>query len=145
VGERHDDQVALLYLRDLRSDVLDDAYGLVAHRLAGLAWLHLMVRMEIAAADAGAGDADQRVGRLDDRGVGDVLDADVSGLVHNGCAHGSLPPVCGGPQFISSAGHAFLIYGRAPGALFLLNESPNRSERRGRFPLLGVHCRGAGA
>src|SRR5918992_922448 len=58
VGERHDNQVALLDLRDLRSDVLDDAYGLVAHRLAGLARLHRVVRPEVAAADAGAGDAD---------------------------------------------------------------------------------------
>lgn len=52
VRERHDDEVALLDLRDLRSDVLDHADGLMAHASAGLAARHLVVRMEVAAADA---------------------------------------------------------------------------------------------
>ena len=37
---------------------------------------------------AGAYDADDRVGRFPDGGVGNVLDPDVVYLVHDGCAHG---------------------------------------------------------
>src|SRR5207249_4963692 len=36
---------------------------------------------------AGPGDADDRVCRLDDLGIGDVLDPDVAGCVHDGGAH----------------------------------------------------------
>jgi hypothetical protein len=89
VGERHDDRVALLYLCDPRPYVLDDAYGLVAHAGSGLAALHLVVRVEVAAADAGTGDPDDGVGRIYYRGVWHVLDADVSGAEHNGCLHGT--------------------------------------------------------
>ena len=78
-----------LTVRDLGADVLDDADELVAHPLAGLARLHRLVRPEVAAADAGAGDADERVGGLDQARVGDVLDPDVAGAVHDSCAHDS--------------------------------------------------------
>src|SRR5215216_1648116 len=89
VRERHDDEVAGFHGADVGADGLDDADGLVAHADAGLAVFQLVVRPEVAAADAGAGDADQRVGRLDEAGVGDVLDADVAGLEHYSCAHGA--------------------------------------------------------
>src|SRR5215208_5033956 len=89
VRERHDDEVAGFHGADVGADGLDDANGLVAHADAGLAVFQLVVRPEVAAADAGAGDADQRVGRLDEAGVGDVLDADVPGLEHYSCAHGA--------------------------------------------------------
>src|SRR2546422_533390 len=69
----------------------DDADRLVAHAAGGLARLHQLVRPEIAAADAGAADGDERVGRLDQAGVGDVLDADVAGAVQDGCSHRDLP------------------------------------------------------
>src|SRR2546430_185268 len=61
------------------------------HAPGGLARLHQFVRPEIAAADAGAADGDQRVGRLDQAGVGDILDANVPGAVHDSCAHRDLP------------------------------------------------------
>ena len=57
----------------------------LAGRRSAPCWL---VRPQVAAADAGAGDADQRVGGLDEPGVGDVLDPDVAGAEHDGCAHG---------------------------------------------------------
>src|SRR5206468_2567583 len=62
----------------------------------GLARVHRVVRPEVAAADAGADDADDRVGGLDDRRVGDVLDPDVAGAVHDGCAHQLSPSVIDG-------------------------------------------------
>jgi hypothetical protein len=76
--ERHHDEVAP-DRADLRADVLDDADGFVAHAVSGLRALHRGVGPEVAAADAGAGDADDRVGRFDDLRVGDVLGADVAG------------------------------------------------------------------
>jgi hypothetical protein len=45
--------------------------------LGSIDLLHRLVRPQIAAADAGVLDDDEGVGRLDQAGVGDVLDADV--------------------------------------------------------------------
>ena len=73
------------------ADGFDDADELVPDPLAAPARLHRPVRPEIAAADAGAGDADEGIGRLDEAGVGNVLDPDVAGAVDDGCAHGGLP------------------------------------------------------
>ncbi len=89
--ERHHDDVALLDLGDLRSDVLDDADGLVAHRLPGFRVLHRRVRPQVAAADTGARNAHDRIGRFDDGRVRDVLDADIAGGVHDGCSHALQP------------------------------------------------------
>jgi hypothetical protein len=85
--ERHHDEVTWLDVADLGADVLDDADRLVAHRPPGLLPLEGCVRPEIAAADAGADDADDRVGRLLDPRVGDVLDPDVPSRVHDSCSH----------------------------------------------------------
>ena len=68
------------------SNVLDHADRLMAHALAfdiGAA----VVGPQVAAADAGAGDADDRIGGLLDGGVGHVLDPDLVRLGHDGCAH----------------------------------------------------------
>jgi hypothetical protein len=62
----------------------------VAHPAAGLGGLKLIVRPQIAAADAGAGDADDRVGRIHNRGIGNVLDPNIAGTVHDSCAHRSI-------------------------------------------------------
>ncbi|MBS1883399.1 MAG: iron-containing alcohol dehydrogenase [Actinobacteria bacterium] len=48
---------------------------------------HRPVASEVAAADAGAPDPEDRVGRLDEGGVRNVLDPDVSGSVHDSCSH----------------------------------------------------------
>src|SRR4051812_35048622 len=85
--ERHHHQVTALDRADLRSDVLDDANRLVAHRLPRLARLHGGVRPQIAPADAGSGDAEDRVARIDDGWIGDILDADVAGGVHQSRSH----------------------------------------------------------
>ena len=89
--ERRDHDVAGLDRADAVADGLDDADDLMAHPLAALAGLHRPVRPEIAAADAGAGDPEEGIGRLDQTGVGDVLDPDVAGAVHDSCAHVASP------------------------------------------------------
>ena len=85
--ERRDDEVALLHAADVVADGLDGADELVSHPAAGLARLHRPVRPEVAAADRGMGDDDERVGRLDEARVRDGLDTDVAGAVHDSCAH----------------------------------------------------------
>ena len=90
--ERGDDEIAGLDRAHVGAHVLDDTDELVAHPLPGLARLQLVVRPEIAAADAGARDADERIGGLDQARVGDVLDPDIAGAVHDSCAHVSRLP-----------------------------------------------------
>jgi hypothetical protein len=85
--ERHHHKVPRFDRTDVCADVLDDADRLVAHRAPGLGALQVSVRPQIAAADAGAGDAHDRVGRIDDRRIGHVLDANVAGGVHEGGSH----------------------------------------------------------
>ena len=51
---------------------------------------------EIAAADAGAADGDECIGRLDQAGVGQVLDANVLGAVLDARAHLELLRASGG-------------------------------------------------
>src|SRR5947209_18525256 len=70
----------------------------MAHRLTGLARLHRRVRPQVAAADAPASDAHDRVAGLNDRGIRDVLDTDIAGAIHHSCSHGvSFPVVVSGP------------------------------------------------
>ncbi len=85
--ERRQHQIAGLDRAHLGADGLDDADELVSHAAAGVARRHRLVRPQVAAADAGARHPHQRVGRLDQMGVGNVLDADVAGAVHQRCAH----------------------------------------------------------
>ena len=87
VGERHYDELTNLDAANVGADVLDDADRLVAHVAPRVAGLHCLVRPEVAAADRGARDADQRVGRFDQSRVGDVLDPNVAGAVHDSCTH----------------------------------------------------------
>ena len=85
--ERRDDQVAGSEAGHLRADLLDDADELVAHAAALLAGGHRPVGPQVAAADAGGGDADDGVGGLAQHWVGHVLDTHVAGLIHDGCSH----------------------------------------------------------
>ncbi len=85
--ERHHHQIARLQRAHLGSDGVDDADRLVAHHPAGVVFCHLGVRPEVAAADAGAGHPHKRVGRFDQLRVGEVLDPDVAGAVHDRCFH----------------------------------------------------------
>src|SRR5205823_14992080 len=75
---------------DVSADGLNDADELVAHPAAGIARLHRLVRPKVAAANGGAGDGDECVVRFDQVRVGDVLDPDVAGAVHDSCAHAQL-------------------------------------------------------
>ena len=85
--ERRDDEVAGLHGSNLVADSLDGSNELVPHRTTGLGRLHRLVRPEVAAADRGARHGDKGVSRLDKVRVGDVLDANVAGAVHEGCTH----------------------------------------------------------
>ena len=67
VGERHDNEITGL---DRANVGFDDADRLVSHDTTAIGVFHRLVRPEIAAADAGAGDSDDRVGWLDKAGVG---------------------------------------------------------------------------
>ena len=79
VGERHDDQLSDLYGAHVGSDCLDHTDRLVAHGSAALRRLHKVVRPEIAAADTGVSHPYDRIGRLDESGVRDILDPNISG------------------------------------------------------------------
>ena len=85
--ERHDHEIARLQGPHVGADVLDHADRLVSHVAAGIAALHRLVRPQIATADAGVGDPDECVGRLDEARVGHVLDANVARGVHHCRAH----------------------------------------------------------
>ncbi len=88
--ERHHHQIAPLERAHLSTDILGDPDRFVAHRLAGLARLHRRVRPQVAAADAGAGHAQDRVGRLHQAGIRDILDPNIACAVHHSCSHGCL-------------------------------------------------------
>jgi len=86
--EGDDDAVAGLDLGDLGADLLDDPHRLVAEDVA-LVDEHAehLVEVQVGAADRGRGDADDRVGRVLDRWVRDLVDADVFGAVVGECFH----------------------------------------------------------
>jgi hypothetical protein len=90
VREGHDDEVAAAQRADVSTDRLDDADRLVSLPPPGVVGPGALVRPQIAAADRGPADADKGVGRLDEAGIGDVLDANVTGPVKDGCAHRSI-------------------------------------------------------
>jgi hypothetical protein len=88
--ERGDDEVAGLDRPHLGADRFDDADELVTHPAAKIRRLHRLVGPEVAAADRGAGDANKRVRRLDQVRIGDVLDTDIAGPVHERGSHRSI-------------------------------------------------------
>jgi len=51
------------------------------------AWLHFLVWPEITAADAGARNSEECVGRLLETRVGDFFDTNVARAVHDSCSH----------------------------------------------------------
>src|ERR671913_138557 len=84
--EGPDDEVADLDVADLGADLLDDADVLVSHDLV-LDRLGAAVGPQVAAADAGRRQADDRVRGLDDLRVRAILDPDVTGSVHDNLTH----------------------------------------------------------
>jgi hypothetical protein len=77
--ERRDHEIAALDVRDVGAGVLDDADELVGDR-AGLERRVAAVVPEVRAADARERDTHDRVGRLDDDGVGPVAGLDAVGF-----------------------------------------------------------------
>ncbi|ANS28608.1 hypothetical protein R1CP_19630 [Rhodococcus opacus] len=84
---RPDDEVADFYAPYLVADLLDDADGLVAHRLRPLRLLDAAVGPQVGTADAGGGDADDRVGRFEDGRVVTLVDTNVAGGAHHNSTH----------------------------------------------------------
>src|SRR6266536_3221778 len=87
---------------DVSTGLLDDSDRFLAHALPALGWRHRVVWPQVAAAEASADDAHDRVGGLDDPRVGDVLDPHVAGAVHDGCAHQFSPAIDGALLYCSS-------------------------------------------
>src|SRR5437588_2161251 len=82
--ERPDDELARLDRRDGAADRFDDADVLVAHRRGRLHGLNTSVRPQVRAADAGSGEANDGVGRLDDGRVLALLEPKVAGVLECG-------------------------------------------------------------
>ncbi len=78
------------YAPYLVADLLDDADGLVAHRLR-LRFLDAAVGPQVGTADAGGGDADDRVGRFEDGRVVTLVDTNVAGGAHYNSTHEWIP------------------------------------------------------
>jgi hypothetical protein len=85
--ERRQHQIPGLHCAHLGADSIDDADELMSHTATGVVAGHRLVRPKIATADGGARHPHERVGRLDQVGVGNALDADVAGAVHQRRAH----------------------------------------------------------
>jgi hypothetical protein len=89
--ERDHDAVPDGELGDLGADLLDDPHRLVAEHGAGLdERAEHLVQVQVGAAQAGRRDADDRVRRLLDHRIRDVLVVHVSLAVPGQCLHGSL-------------------------------------------------------
>ena len=78
---------------DLRADLLDDPHRLVAEHVAGVQERRQHgVEVQVGSAQPGRGDADDDVGGVLDRGVRNLVDADVADALPCQCFHSrSLP------------------------------------------------------
>ena len=89
--EGDDDPIPGRKVGDAGPDLLHDAHGLVTEDVA---FRHErrqgFVQVQVRSAQSGAGDADDRVGRLLDDRVGNLLDPDVALSMPHGCLHGCL-------------------------------------------------------
>ena len=93
-SEGHYHHISALHRAHFGADGFDHADRFVSHPLALIGWLHRPIRPQVAAADTGARYADQGVGGLDNGGVGNAFDPDVTRGMHDGCAHSDLPRHC---------------------------------------------------
>src|SRR6188474_14728 len=85
--ERHDNEITSLNRSNLCADVFDHTYRFVPHHAAGVAALHLLIRPQIASANARSGNTNDSISRLDDLRIGHVLDPNVASAIHHSCAH----------------------------------------------------------
>jgi hypothetical protein len=86
--ERADDELAGRQGEDLAAHLLDDADVLVPHRPRPVDLLHAAVGPQVGPAHAGRGEPDDGVGRLGDRRLVALFDADVAGGVEHRSSHG---------------------------------------------------------
>jgi hypothetical protein len=84
--EGPDDEIADLDVVHLVTDLLDDADVLVPHHLV-VGGFDTPVGPQVRPADAGRGEPDDRVGRLDDLRIVALLDPNVAGGVHDHSTH----------------------------------------------------------
>ena len=101
-AEGADDEVADLDVLDVVADLDDGAHVLVAHGAGLLQGLDAPVGPQVRAAHAGGLELDDGVGGFDDVGDLAVLDADVTGGVHDDAAHG-------GGQGRSRSSHRYVL------------------------------------
>jgi hypothetical protein len=94
--ERDHHAVAGRDLGDLAAHLLDDAYRLVPQHVAlSHERAHHLVEVQVRAADRRRGDANDRVRRLLDLGVRDLVDPNVALSVPSRCLHVSRLPAPG--------------------------------------------------
>jgi hypothetical protein len=85
--ERHHHHSPPFQRAHLGADRVDDTDRLVSHHPARIVRCHLRVRPQVAVADTRPRHAHERVGRFDQRRVGDVLDPNIARAVHHRCSH----------------------------------------------------------
>lgn len=86
--ERNHHAVARFEVGDSRTGFFDNADRFVADDIARRhEWRQHFVEMEVRPADRGRGDADDRIGRFLDRGVGHFFDRNVSAALPGYCSH----------------------------------------------------------
>ena len=88
IGEGRENPVAFFDRLDRRADLFHDAHPLVARTPARFPRLRFAtIKPEVGSTDARVRYANDRVGGLDDFGIGNGLDADVARRVIYGCFH----------------------------------------------------------
>ncbi len=88
-GEGHHDAIALFQVVHRRTGFDDLPHELVTDDIAFLHTTHqAIVKVQVGTTDRGRGDLDDRVTRLQDPGIVDVIDANVVRAVPSQCFHG---------------------------------------------------------
>jgi hypothetical protein len=85
--KRRTNQVAGVDRLHIGADCLDDPDELVPHPPTGVGVRHRLVWPQIAAADCGSRDTNESVCGVDQESVRNLLDPDITGFIHDGCAH----------------------------------------------------------
>src|SRR5581483_1704076 len=93
--ERANNELSRFDRRDRAADLLHDAAVLVAHRGRLCNRRNAAVGPQVGPAHAGSRDADESVRRVEDRWVGTLLKAHVSGTVKHGSSHDESPSCSG--------------------------------------------------
>jgi len=100
--ERHDHKIAALDLADCRAHIFYHPDCFVTHQPAAIGAFQLLIRPQIAPANAGTSDANDCVSWVDDFRVRHVLNPNVTSFIHHSCTHNDLPPVCIALRFVAA-------------------------------------------